>query len=245
MKELKNRSILSFSDAHSPAKMGREATVFDLRDPSYENIKKAITRSDNINKIVYTIEFYPEEGKYHFSGHRNCGVVFGPDEIRNNGNMCPVCKRRLTEGVLYRVQQLGNLSGVVEGKMSPHGIKWYTDKTKNHPPYVKLVPLLEIIAQGLESGVSSQKVKANFADLCVAFGSEIEVLLKAPIEKIKSAAGFKVAEGVKKVREGNIVIDPGFDGEYGKVKIWDHESQKSKGMGQNLENTQEAQMGLF
>lgn len=267
IKELQHRSILSFSDAHSPAKMGREATVFELEETSYENIRRAIMRDDRSsiqpltssfknlsstvhnlpsNRIIYTIEFYPEEGKYHFSGHRNCKVVFGPEDIKAKGNICPVCKRKLTEGVLYRVQQLANKESEVEGKLSPLGIKWYTDKTKNHPPYIKLVPLLEIVAEGVGTSVASQKAKTLFTDLCLAFGSEIEVLLKAPIEKIQSFAGFKVGEGVKKVREGNIGIDPGFDGEYGKVKIWQDESQKLKVKSQNDEKkVEESQMGLF
>jgi len=290
MKELKNRSILSFSDAHSPAKMAREATVFELEKPSYENIRKAIMRkTDNRiqktdgrkteetdktenqssvesvqsairpqssvvspSRILYTIEFYPEEGKYHFSGHRNCKVVRGPEETKKEGNICPVCKRTLTEGVLYRVSQLGDksLAGNFDNKMNSNNIKWYTDKAKNHPPYVKLVPLLEIVAQGLsrgarsgfarESTVASQKVRAMFDGLCEEFSSEIEVLLKTPIDLIENRVGKKIAEGIEKVRKGTIVIDPGYDGEYGKVKIWNHD-------GSRIENKQEdekMQMGL-
>ncbi len=253
MRELQNRSILSFSDAHSPAKMGREATVFELEEPSYENIRKAIVKKSTTGststtsitgrrsprgtrdtfdtrdtpRIIYTIEFYPEEGKYHFSGHRNCAVVRGPEEIRKDGNICSVCKRQLTEGVLYRVSQLGDKSfaGRSDNKMNSNNIKWYIDKTKNHPPYVKLVPLLEIVAEGLESTVGSQKVKTIFDSLCEEFGSEVNVLLKTPIDLIQKSNGLKIAEGIEKVREGNIVIDPGFDGEYGKVKIWNDGEQ--------------------
>src|SRR3990167_9423520 len=255
MSELKTRSILSFSDAHSGPKMGREATVFELGEPSYENIRKAITRlsvfrgqlSDTSlsvirstdkpkteqqktenrkqktdNRIIYTIEFYPEEGKYHYSGHRNCGVVRGPEETRKDGNTCPVCRRRLTEGVLYRVQELSedSLLGRAETKISESGIKWHTDKTKIHPPFVKLVPLLEVIAEALSSTVSSQKVRTIFTNLCESFGSEIEVLLRAEILEIDKTGGSKVAEGVDKVRRGDITIDPGYDGEYGKVRIF-------------------------
>jgi len=279
MQELKNRSILSFSDAHSPAKMGREATVFELEKLSYENIRRAIVRTIEgrkskvgvedreskidkkinpptstlkelsstfhhlpSNRIIYTIEFYPEEGKYHFSGHRNCKVVFGPEEIQERGSLCPVCKRQLTEGVLYRVSQLGDksLAGRPDNKMNSNNIKWYIDKAKNHPPYVKLVPLLEILAEGLKSSVSSQKAKAMFDGLCEEFGSEIDVLLKTPITEIQKITGLKIAEGIERVRKGTIVIDPGYDGEYGKVKIWNHD-------GSRIENKQEdekMQMGL-
>ncbi len=248
VKELENRSILSFSDAHSPAKMGREATVFELEEPTFENIRKAIMRNSKENRIVYTIEFYPEEGKYHFSGHRNCKIVFGPEDIKTKGNMCPVCKKKLTEGVLFRVQQLADKSllGTVEEKISPHGIKWYTDKKKQHPPFVKLVPLLEILAESVGSSTSSQKTKALFADLCNTFGCEIDILLKTPIEELRKIGGPKVADGIRRVREGSIVIDPGYDGEYGKVKIWEEETQNSELRTKNSEETKtEAQLGLF
>ena len=261
IEELKNRSILSFSDAHSPAKMGREATVFVDKNGisndksqmsnnpiSYDDIAKAIKRDPKSNlKIGYTIEFYPEEGKYHFSGHRNCKIVFGPEDIKEKGNTCPVCKKRLTEGVLFRVQQLADesLLGTVEEKISPHGIKWYTDKKKQHPPYVKLVPLLEIVAESMESTVSSQKVKTVFVDLCNTLGSEIDILLKTPVEELQKAGGTKLAEGILKVRKGTIAIDPGFDGEYGKVKIWEVEDQSAKLKVQSEGVIEKAQLGLF
>lgn len=224
--ELLNRSILSFSDAHSPAKMSREATVFDLEEPTYENIKKAIMRLpkklETPNKIAYTLEFYPEEGKYHFSGHRNCKVSVGPEEIRNGGTICPVCKRKLTEGVLYRVQELSDKSLLdrVETTENSASVKWYRDKMDIQPPYVKLVPLLEIVAESLGSTVASQKSKDLYAKLCKELASELHVLLKAPITDIEQVGGMKVAQGITKVREGQIAIDPGYDGEYGKVAIW-------------------------
>jgi len=227
IKELVNRSILSFSDAHSPAKMSREATVFDLEEPTYENIKKAIMRLpkklETPNKIAYTLEFYPEEGKYHFSGHRNCKVSVGPEEIRSGGTTCPVCHRKLTEGVLYRVQELSDESLLdrVETKENSAGVKWYIDKKHIQPPYVKLVPLLEIVAESLGSTVASQKSKDLYAKLCKELESELHVLLRAPIADIEKVGGMKMAQGVTKVREGNIAIEPGYDGEYGKVAIWE------------------------
>jgi uncharacterized protein (TIGR00375 family) len=230
--ELKNRTILSFSDAHSAPKMAREATVFDLEAPTYENIRKAImyySVKDEKNKIAYTLEFYPEEGKYHFSGHRNCKVVFGPEEIKEMGTVCPVCKRRLTEGVFMRVEQLSDpkLLGRAEEKKNAQGLKWYTDKAHLQPPYVKLVPLLEIVAEAMSSTVASQKAKNMFIKLCLELHSELDVLLKSPLEDIEKVAGWKIAEAVKKVREGNIAIAPGFDGEFGKVKIWSEEEEKA------------------
>ncbi len=255
IEELKTRSILSFSDAHSLPKMGREATVFTIQNSesrvqnynsefkiSYDDITSAIKRdSKGKLKISYTIEFYPEEGKYHFSGHRNCKVVFGPEDIKTKGNICPVCKRRLTEGVLYRLQQLSkeDLLNRVEQKYNNSGLRWYTDKMKIHPPFVKLVPLNEIVAESMDATVLSEKVKIKFDEICLEFGSEINVLLKTPISDIQKKFGEKIAEGVGKVRRGNIFIDPGYDGEYGKVKIWEEE------VANNIQNVNpEAQLGL-
>lgn len=229
--ELKTRSILSFSDAHSAPKMAREATIFTDKDGeasnksmiTYNDIRLGIMRDSNARlKIGYTIEFYPEEGKYHFSGHRNCKVSYGPEEIKDKGNVCPVCHRRMTEGVLYRVQQLGEpeLLDRREEKPNAQGLLWHADKDRQQPPYVKLVPLLEIIAESMKSTVNSQKVQAIFNTLCSKLESEIHILLKAPIEEIAIVAGERVAEGVDKVRKANIVIEPGYDGEYGKVAIW-------------------------
>ena len=242
--ELKNRTILSFSDAHSPAKMGREATIMELQKPTYEIIKEAIMEKSEQkkgdNRVVYTIEFYPEEGKYHFSGHRNCGISFGPEEIKEKGTVCPICHKKLTDGVLNRLLQLADssLEHVTETKTNQYGLKWYTDKTKHHPPYVKLVPLLEIIAESMHSTVASQKVKNMFQTLTTQCGSELDVLLKTQIEEIVKAADSRIAEGVSKVRTGEIVIQPGFDGEYGKVKIW----QEGKDPEKNTDST--AQMSL-
>lgn len=235
VEELRTRTILSFSDAHSPAKMAREATVMELEVPTYEHIRKAIMRLSNgtsgdSNRIAYTLEFYPEEGKYHFSGHRNCKVVQGPDEIRADGNICPVCRRRLTEGVLYRVQELADpkLLHRTHEKTNDHGIKWYTDSEHIQPPYVKLVPLLEIVAESLGSTVMSQKSKDLYATLCRALQSELHVLLEAPIEAIRHVGGELIAEGIAKIRAGNLAIDPGYDGVFGKVQIWSRDERKSQ-----------------
>ncbi len=261
IKELDNRSILSFSDAHSPAKMGREATVFidqrsNIKDQSqdqrskisYEDIILAIKRDPKGKfKIGYTIEFYPEEGKYHFSGHRNCKIVYGPDDLKIKGNICPVCHRKLTDGVLNRVMQLSNRSEeeVSSAKMNGSGIKWYLDKQKKHPPFVKLVPLLEIIAESMHSTVFSQKVKGIYDTLCLSLDSELNVLLKSSIEEIEKYSDAETAQAVNRVREGEIIVDPGYDGEYGKVKIWNDKSQKSKVKSQNGKKTEENQLGLF
>ena len=255
--ELENRSILSFSDAHSAPKMGREATVFEIDKTldtlTYTDIGKAIVfqmrsvrqaqdkdrkwsgrRSspasearqgrmmENSARVAYTVEFYPEEGKYHYTGHRNCKVIKSPQQIKGDGNMCPVCNRRLTEGVMYRVQQLAGSSDFkpYNSELDKNGVSWIKDPKNNHPPFVKLVPFNEVLAESMGATVLSDKVKVKFDEMCSDFGSELNILLKTPIAEIEKKFGEKIAEGVAKVRKGDILIDPGYDGEYGKVKIW-------------------------
>jgi uncharacterized protein (TIGR00375 family) len=233
--ELAERSILSFSDAHSPAKMGRELTVFGVKGSSdleifYDDVRRAIMRDRGGRmEVAYTVEFYPEEGKYHYSGHRNCKVVVGPEELRENGDVCRVCRRRLTEGVYFRVEQLASkeLAGRVEVKMDERGVRWFADRRGKQPPYVKLVPLLEIVAEGLGyASVTSRRVKDVYEELCSRVGSELDILLRAEIGEIAKVGGERVAEGVGRVRRGDIVIHPGYDGEYGKVRIWPDDEER-------------------
>jgi len=251
IKELDKKAIVSFSDAHSPAKMGREATVFELEDLTFKNIRRAIIGSSIKNnwdklpdKIAYTIEFYPEEGKYHYTGHRNCQITQSPDQTKKDGVICPVCKRPLTVGVMHRVEKLANQEVKEDIKLDKLGVKWIYDKSGNHPPFVKLVPLNEIIAESLSMTVMSEKVKAAFENICLQFGSEMNVLFKTPIEEIKKMAGERLAEAIKKVRAGNIVIKPGFDGEYGIVKIWGNEDKKEVVKTDTKPRSKAGQLGL-
>lgn len=234
IKELDTRSILSFSDAHSPAKMGREATVFALKELSYTALREAImaeslrARGKNAeNHVLYTIEFYPEEGKYHYSGHRNCHVTMTPEEQSTAKGVCPVCKKPVTDGVMRRVKELANENPRVKIITNEREVQWFTDPKDQHPPFVKIVPLLEIIAEAIGRPVASPKVLVIFEQLVTKLESELFVLLKAPMEGIKDIAGERVAEGVMKVRHGSIVIQPGFDGVYGTVKIWNEEKSTS------------------
>lgn len=243
MKELTDRSILSFSDAHSAANMGREATAFELEKPTYQNLKTAVMRIQGIkNKVAYTIEFYPEEGKYHYSGHRNCNTSFTPSEIKEKGSVCPVCKREFTEGVAVRIEQLagGEFVKEYEEKISDSGIKWYADKSRNHPPYVKLVRLEQIIGAGLAMTSTSAKVKTLASEMCREFDSELNALLKTPLADISKFAGEKVAEALGKVRRGEIEVEPGFDGEYGKVKIFKEKEEVT----QEKAEDEKSQLGL-
>lgn len=213
--ELDKRSIVSFSDAHSPQKLGREATVFkveDVKKLKYEDIKQAIIN----NKIAYTIEFYPEEGKYHWTGHRSCQIKQSPEQTAKLGTICPVCGRKLTVGVMQRVEELANRSAEEVVKA-------------DRPPYFMVVPLLEIIAEAMASTVSSQAVIGRYEQMIEKFGSEFEVLLKTPIEFISQSFGEKTAEAISRVRQGQIFVDPGYDGVFGVVKIWpDTEGQKEE-----------------
>lgn len=228
VKDLENKTLLSFSDAHSPMKMGREATVFRLQSPSFTNIREAIMsqalRSHGKtphNTVGFTIEFYPEEGKYHYTGHRKCGVYQTPEETRQQGTLCPVCKRKLTVGVLAQVEALSTQSvrGTIEEK--DFGMQWISDPKKERPPFVKIVPLNEIIAESLGFGVGSKRVKSLYQSICLKLGSELDILLKTDIATIALFAGERIAEGIEKVRRGDLMIQPGFDNEYGKVRIWE------------------------
>lgn len=233
IEELTNRSILSFSDAHSPLKMGREATILELKSLSYKSLWEAITNSRKLeSRISGTIEFYPEEGKYHYTGHRNCGVSQTPEETKEQGVICSVCKRSLTVGVMHRVQELTNKKVKVELKKSQSDVNWIADGDKLHAPFVKLVPLIEIISEAVESATTSQKARNTFYELCSKLGGELNILLKTQVAEI-AKVNERVAEGILKVRHGDIVIKPGFDGEYGKVKIW----QDERGEEQALERS--------
>lgn len=230
--ELRTRSILSFSDAHSPQKMGREATVFVrqnqesgtiIEDITYEEIRKAIKKDkDALLKVGYTVEFYPEEGKYHYSGHRNCKYSKSPDDVTSTGNGCGVCGKKMTEGVFVRLKQLSGkeIFDKPIKEVRDNGIAWYTDPKGHHPPFIKLVPLLEIVAESLSSTVQSQKSKKLYSLLLSTFGSEFDVLLRTPVTDIATKVNDRVAQGIAKVRRGDIDIHPGYDGEYGKVQIW-------------------------
>jgi len=238
--ELENRSIVSFSDAHSMQKMGREATVLqrvqngmnneqksnikiEESDITYDNIMNSMVRNrEKVFKIGYTIEFYPEEGKYHYTGHRNCNVVQTPTETKKDGTKCPVCGQGLTVGVMHRVEDMANQpEDNFTSQKDDKGVIWMSDKNNKRPRYVNLVPLLEIISEALGKGVGTQTVMSMFDKLLNELGTEHTILLRTKISEIESIGGAKIAEGVEKVRSRNIHIVPGYDNTYGVVEIWD------------------------
>lgn len=203
IKELDNRSILSFSDAHSLPNLGRESTIFsqDLAS-GYEGMFEAIKDQ----KIRGTLEFYPEQGKYHYTGHRNCNIKYSPKDSKKNGTICPVCKKGLTVGVMERVEALANRDE--------------KEEIKTRPQYKMLVPLHQIIAEAFGTVPTSQKVIIEYKKLVSELGGEIKILTKTDLSEIEKISGAKIAEGVDKNRRGDLVIDPGYDGVFGVVKIW-------------------------
>ncbi len=221
MPELDGKAIVSFSDAHSLPRLGREATVFD-GEITYSGFRLALERQS----IAYTVEFYPEEGKYHFDGHRKCGVHQSPRETlaSPDGMRCPVCRRRLTIGVAHRVEALASRpeSAVQAGDGLVH------DPSGRRPPYRRLVPLQEIVAEALGKGVATKAVEQAYTRLVRELGPELTLLQDAPLERIASVAGERVAEGVERVRRGELVIEPGYDGVYGTVRIWPDAKRKGR-----------------
>jgi len=204
-------TLISNSDAHSPAHLGREANVFDT-ELSYPAIIEAI-KSKNPQKFLCTIEFYPEEGKYHYDGHRNCGVSLSPKETKKYNGICPVCGKPLTIGVLNRVEQLAD---------RPEGFV-----PENSIPFKSLIPLEEIIADALGQGVGTVEVEKEYKNLIEKFENEFNVLINIPRSDLEAVTLPEIAEGIIRAREGKVFIEPGYDGVYGKVRIFQKGEQKS------------------
>ena len=189
--------------------------------------------------VAYTIEFYPEEGKYHYTGHRACNVRLTPEETRRFGKTCSVCGKPLTEGVMQRVETLSSLhadgkpvrteENIGLYKKPIDGISvlgTYSKAFPKRPPFVMLVPLREIISECIGSPVASPKVSVKYDLLLEVFGTEFAVLLSVLKEEIERIVGPRIAEGIEKVRTGDIVIDPGYDGVFGVVKLWKDDEEK-------------------
>ncbi|NSF37723.1 DNA helicase UvrD [Blautia wexlerae] len=201
--KLDRYQLVSNSDAHSPSKLGREANLLDI-DCSYEGLYRAIRTGEGLEG---TVEFFPEEGKYHFDGHRKCGVSLSPVEAERLGGICPVCGKKLTMGVDHRVEQLADRA---EGFVKKDGKK-----------YESLVPLPEVISACMGYSTASKKVQGCFEQMIQTLGTEFDILRNVPSEDIKSCAGERIAEGIENVRTGNVKRIPGYDGEYGKIELFD------------------------
>ncbi len=193
--------LLSNSDAHSPAKLGREANLFDM-ELSYEGMARAVQEGKG---LAGTIEFFPEEGKYHFDGHRKCGLCISPQETEKYGNKCPVCGKKITIGVLNRVEQLADRE---EGFILSEG-----------RPFESLVPLLEVIGASMGISPAGKKAVEKYEHMLKTLGPEFVILREIPVEDIRKEAGTLIAEGIGRLRQGQVERKPGFDGEYGKISL--------------------------
>jgi uncharacterized protein (TIGR00375 family) len=202
LSSLDNITLISNSDAHSPANIGREANCFkeEIDYPSLLNVLK----NQDTNIFDYTVEFFPEEGKYHYDGHRKCNVTFHPDESKKHNNICPECGRPLTLGVLHRVCDLADREEA---------------KREGRVGYKRLVPLREIIANSLKVGSKTRAVEDTYRKLTTYFGNEFRILLDLPEKTLLSCAEEKIARSIIKVRSENVEIHPGYDGVYGHILI--------------------------
>ena len=191
--------LISCSDAHSPSKLGREATLFDC-PRSFGGITEALTTGTG---LAGTIEFFPQEGKYFLDGHRDCGICLEPQQSRSYGGRCPVCGGKLTVGVLHRVEELATRTAA--------------DRDERFPPFESLVPLVEVVAATLGFGVASKRVQSMYFNLLERIGSEFHVLRQATGEDIAGASSPGVAKSIVNMRRGIVQISPGYDGVFGRI----------------------------
>lgn len=211
-------AMISNSDSHSPQKIGREATIFDA-ELSYEGIREAIIHGapknrskKSINTIAATLEFFPEEGKYHHDGHRACNVSMDPKETKKNKGICPVCKKPMTVGVLNRIGVLADAKSMVTRKGN-------LCTQEGRVPFYNIIQLDEIIADVLGVGVKTKRVRTAYERLIAGCGSEIEILMDRTEEELILHADEGVVQGILHMRQGKVNITPGYDGEYGKIRI--------------------------
>jgi DNA helicase-2/ATP-dependent DNA helicase PcrA len=197
-------TLISNSDAHSPPMLGREACSFDT-DLDYFAIRKALETGEGYGG---TVEFFPEEGKYHMDGHRACGVRLEPPETRRHEGLCPACGKPLTVGVMHRVEELAD-----RPEEAPRASR--TD------PYRCLVPLPEVLAEIHGVGVKSRKVEQAAADVVARLGPEIDILERLPLEEVAKAGDGLLLEALTRLRAGNVRRDAGYDGEYGVIRLFD------------------------
>lgn len=224
---LDKKTLVSNSDAHSPSRLGREANVFNC-EMDYDTLR-AVLKTKDKSRFLFTIEFFPEEGKYHYDGHRNCGVRMNPTEAMLSGNVCPMCRKPLTVGVLHRVEELADRK---PGTQPADVI-----------PFKHLVPLEEIIAEALEMGRDTAGVARRYEELISALGSEFEILMDVPIEDIKSVDA-RVGEGVEMMRQGRVTVEPGYDGVFGVVQVLPGDRRRTLEIEEDVKGD-DKQMRLF
>ena len=211
LSQLDDYVMISCSDAHSAPKLGRESTIFD-GDFSYPGIRNALRGKGN-RGLAGTVEFYPQEGKYHFDGHRNCQTRMHPQETARHKGLCPVCGKPVTVGVMARVEELADHP---EGRRSPKA-----------RPFNSLIPLPEIIADARGTGPNSRGVGEVYMTLLAKLGNEMAILNDLPLDRIEKTAGSLITEGIRRVREGKVQIAAGYDGEYGKIEIFKESERRT------------------
>ncbi len=205
----RKRAIISFSDAHSVGSLGREATVLDVDELSYESVVSAVRK----RQVIETYEFYPEHGKYHYDGHRKCGIRMHPDESEIANGICTVCKRPMTLGVFSRARDLSDRKPVQTIKS--HEGSWQ-DGDGRFAPYRHLVPLRDILASVFGVGKQTKRVQRMYTEITHAFGSEFDALLNADENDLaKVSHSPDIARAIIDVRHGNVIVEPGYDGVYG------------------------------
>lgn len=202
VKSLDSYHLISNSDAHSAEKLGREATLFDV-SMDYYSIRDAMKHGEG---LIGTVEFFPEEGKYHLDGHRDCGVVLFPEETRRLNGICPVCKRTLTVGVLSRVEELSDRRD--------------DSRPETARPFYSLIPLKEIIGEIMQVGSASKRVESVYERLIAQLGGELPILLDVDIEQIRAYAGETLALAIKRMRAGDVHAQGGYDGRFGTIKVF-------------------------
>jgi uncharacterized protein (TIGR00375 family) len=216
LSSLDKYSLISNSDAHSPSRIGREANVFDA-EFSFDGLIKAI-RQKNPENFLYTIEFFPEEGKYHYDGHRNCDVIFSPQETIQHKGRCPSCGKKLTVGVMHRVSELSDRQ---PGQFPPLRV-----------PYKNLIPLNEIIAQAIGKTAECKSVWDIYFRLIHEFGNEHAILTEVSKNQLELFNSENLALGIERMRKGQVKIIPGHDGAYGVINLFDDETENKENQGQ-------------
>ncbi len=210
--------LISNSDAHSGEKLAREANIFS-GEPGYETIFKALKNEGLGHAFLGTVEFFPEEGKYHLDGHRKCGIVLDPRESQKLSGICPVCGKPLTVGVLNRIMSLAD--------------REQPEQPKGSPGFTSLIPLPEIVSEILNVGPRTKTVFGLYAKLVHGFGSELAVLQHVPLESLRPYSKA-LAEGIRRMRHKEVYRDPGFDGQFGRISVFTRAEQKELHHGRSL-----------
>ncbi len=208
---LDNYTLVSNSDAHSPEKLGRNANILNT-DLSYTDIVQAV-KSGDPQEFLGTIDLFPQEGKYHYDGHRKCGIRWDPVQTLKNKGICPECGKKVTVGVMNRVVQLSDRENL--------------DERPNRLPFYSIIPLKEILSEIMRVGTASKKVDSEYFSLVQRNGPELGLLLDLPIEELKKEGSEILAEAIKRMRSRQVFIQEGFDGEYGRIKVFDKEGPPS------------------